>query len=283
MEFSADGGLLAVECGDASRKGVRRTHVFDTKSGDVVLVGPPRLQIVESGAGPVLAVTDNSELRVWNAVGGELWKRPTEAKRVVCIGPAVLCHLAASHHVEVLELGTGHVIASVPFESKSGVSATLTSDGQRALLRGGPRFDPLFLRGPPAPAWKQWVNRWLPWFLPPPKDWGVAVVETTTGRELFRMKHGEEYEFQLSEDGTTLVGTLRRDPRTAPVPGPAPAVIRVWDVHPGQAWRWAITSGVIVAAGLMLLGYSRQVVFGRETRRLPLHAASYPAIPRSTK
>jgi hypothetical protein len=139
------------------------------------------------------------------------------------------------------------------------------------LLRGGPfdRIPPSKRIAPPLPAWKEWLQRWAPWLLPPAKEWTVAVVETTTGRELFRMRQSDWQEYRLSEDGTTLVGTRRGDPRTSPVPTPAPPIIRVWDVYPGRAWLWAIVSGMMAAAGLVLLRLSWRWLRGK--RRVSPH------------
>src|SRR5207249_933569 len=95
-----------------------------------------------------------------------------------------------------------------------------TPDGRHFVIRGQ------YQRNRPASFWEKWLDEHWPELLHD-MAWGVLVMETTTGRELFRGVNCGKTSATLSADGSTLVTSeaLEDDVRV-------PCLIRVWDVHP---------------------------------------------------
>src|SRR5262249_10619545 len=96
--------------------------------------------------------------------------------------------------------------------------------------------------------WETWLEKYWPELFGDDID-GALVMETATGRELFRVVNRAKASYALSDDGSTLV-------TVDPAPGPDKIVIiRVWDIPPHRARQWAV--GTAAGTGIALLGLNR--------------------------
>lgn len=96
----------------------------------------------------------------------------------------------------------------------------------------------------PEGAFWEWLRDHLPdWCLP--REFFLVVTDTETRRELYRVGIDDSEQILLSEDGSTLVSTYTIDPDST--------TVQIWDVHPHQAWLWAVTWSVATGMGLLLL------------------------------
>jgi hypothetical protein len=113
-------------------------------------------------------------------------------------------------------------------------------------------------------VWEEWLQRrW-------PKLFGdssqiTLVMESATGRELFRTAHNDMAKWLLSDDASTLVIVNF-------VAGDAEdRVVCVWDVSPTRAYLWAI--GAAAGTGVVLLALNRL------TRKFTRRSASIQQAP----
>jgi hypothetical protein len=116
--------------------------------------------------------------------------------------------------------------------------------------------------------WEAWLEkRWPDIFgdhIP-----AVSVLETATGRELFRvLRHGWQARL-LSDDGSTLVtvDALSDEARDG-------FATRIWDVSPTRAYLWAV--GAAAGTGIVLLGLNRARRKWKERQACPRQAPLPP-------
>jgi WD40 repeat protein len=167
--------------------------------------------------------------------GRKLWHK--HGGRVSSKGDTgILLYQDGMNHIEGLDARSGERVWALASEgSLSGGS--YTHDGSHFLAYDEGEREPYF--------WEPWLQRIWPHFIAG-SHCDTLVIETRTGRELFRLRNSGTQEFQLSQDASTLLGKeVVRDAEGSP--------IRVWDVHPRRAWIWAITSALAAGAGLLLL------------------------------
>jgi hypothetical protein len=288
MAFSADGSLLLLRSAPDNRFQSGESHVFNTDTGGIILEGPEQLSLIETPNGPILSLQgrwvpslhEKGEVRVFDTAGNELWKQSYRPGGSMYVGPVVVARRSDQDDVRLLDLRTGRFLAAVEFEQPLSVPIKFCADGRHAVLQGVSDAQQQLRRLPRAalpapaaePAWKQWIQRWAPWLLPPPQDRSAVILETATGRELFRMKYATADEFWLSEDGSTVIVASLAD-RGARALG-VTAVIRVWDVHPGRAWRWAVIAGLGMATSLLVLRWGLRIAKRRRVKQQPHLAAS---------
>src|SRR5262249_12455129 len=113
----------------------------------------------------------------------------------------------------------------------------LTPDGRHCLFLG-------VLQRKREYFWEAWLDKLWPDLFGDNLHCAL-VMESATGRELFRLFKQGRANYILSEDASTLVSV---EPVEIPDYG---CVMRVCDVSPARAWRWAV--GVAAATGLALL------------------------------
>jgi WD40 repeat protein len=163
----------------------------------------------------------------------------------------------------VLDARTGEAKATLPFNfPTANCIPVLTPDGRSFAICGWQqRMRPPFF-------WEAWLEKqWPELFgdgLP-----GVLVVESATGRELFRAVNCGDHGCTLSHDASTLVVVDRHDDSGT-------FVIRAWNVQPTRAWLWAI--GVVLVTGCVCraftLGAAR--IFRRQTTAAAVPSLSTP-------
>jgi WD40 repeat protein len=131
-----------------------------------------------------------------------------------------------------------------------------TSDGKHFVIDGWP------LRNREPYFWETWLEkRWPAWF---GDDAKVAiVVESATGRELFRIRRSWMAS-QLSTDASTLVTLDSTE-------GDEASLIRIWDVQPNRAWTWALSS---VAATVLLCFCLSRLLRALRNRKKTIAAAN---------
>jgi WD40 repeat protein len=229
-----------------SRNGSLCSHICDVPHRD-------RRVLVLTRSTQVFTMFDAGSGRV-------LWVRPcAHAQHFPADGP-VLLQETLDAPLEFLDARTGRRLATAPINIASGrVAPEITPDGRHVLLHGHQwrQREPYF--------WEAWLEkRWPDVFghsIP-----AVSVMETATGRELFRvLRHGWQSRM-LSDDGSTLVtvDALSDEGRDG-------FATRIWDVSPTRAYLWAI--GVAAGTGIALL-FLRRV-----RRKLKARAASTKQAP----
>jgi WD40 repeat protein len=172
--------------------------------------------------------------------GRVLWERPCVLVEPFAADAVTLLRKSYAAYLEFLDARSGVCRITAPIDIASG---QFTPDGRHVLLFGhqSRRREPYF--------WEAWLEeRWPDIFgdrIP-----AMSVMETATGRELFRvLRHGWQW-FALSDDGSTLVTVDAAD-------GDAENrfIVRVWDVSPAKAYLWAI--GAAAGTGIALVGLRR--------------------------
>jgi len=121
---------------------------------------------------------------------------------------------------------------------------TATPDGRHFHLRG------IQTRNRTPFFGEKWLDKWLPQLFGEGRQTDV-IVETATGRELFRLLGRGKRGVWLSDDGSTLV--------TADGESQEDYILRVWDVRPRRAYAWTIG----VAAGAWLAGWALRRLWTR--------------------
>jgi hypothetical protein len=183
--------------------------------------------------------TDNDMFTIFDvATGDVLWSRPVRGLPLFVVGTGLLLYKESlSTPLEWLDPRTGEHRGDGP-KNFSMTFAVPTPDGRHFLLNGwqGQRRELYF--------WERWLEKWLPGEFGDGKE-AIVILESTTGRELFRVVNRGTHSRRLSDDGSILV-TVDLHPTTRD------AVIRVWDMHPRRAWTWAVG----VAAGTWLGAWS---------------------------
>jgi hypothetical protein len=203
------------------------------------------------------------------ATGRILWERPGQMRFAGDTGMA-LHREDSSKPPLLIDARTGAPKATLPPNFYTTVwNVTFTPDGRHFLIRGVQQ------RGRAPYFWEAWLEKLWPDVFGDNLH-GVLVIESATGRELFRSFKRDRLAFTLSEDASTLMSFERVE-----VPGDR-VVIRVYDVLPTRAWRWAI--GVAAGTAVVLFGLRRALrkFKGRaaSTKRTPPPSAG-PAPPSS--
>ena len=195
--------------------------------------------------------------------GRVLWERSGGGPDFFAVDGAIVLHQAfRTSPLEFLDARTGQCIATTPIEVQSwNLAPILTPNRRHFLVIGRQRRDrePYF--------WEAWLEkRWPDIFgdhIP-----AVSVMETATGRELFRvLRHGWQSRL-LSDDGSTLVtvDSLSDEEK-------AGFATCVWDVSPTRAYLWAI--GVAAGTGMALFALNRH---RRKLKARRVHQANAAAV-----
>ena len=242
--FSADGGKLAIWL-DASASGAK-LRMLNAETGAKLWEAPIR----EAHGGEftpdgelfyLYQGNDDATLTVFDAASGDvLWSRPVRGMPGFVPKAGMLLYKEhRSAPLVWLDPRTGEHRASGPANFTMTFPVP-TPDGRHFVLNGwqGEKRELLF--------WERWLEKWLPGEFGDGKD-AVVIMDSTTGRELFRVVNRGAHSRRLSDDGSTLV-TVDLHPTTRD------AVIRVWDVRAGRAWVWTlgVTAGVWLAGWLVL-------------------------------
>jgi WD40 repeat protein len=171
------------------------------------------------------------------ATGRKVWERPDCEWGMHFVGESgILLHNENTLPL-FLDARTGEQKATGPpgFRTSTHVP-TFTIDGQYFVIGGHQE------RGRPPFFWEAWLERHWANLLGEGLE-GALVMESATGRELFRVLDCGRQRSDLSDDAGTLI--------TADVvDNDGTSMIRVWDVAPTKAWLWAV--GTALGAGLVL-------------------------------
>lgn len=188
------------------------------------------------------------------ATGRVLWERRADGTITFPANTGILLlQEDFSGPQRFLDARTGEEKATIPLDfTTANYIPVLTPDGRHFVIGGWQQ------RIREAHFWEAWLEtRWPELFgdgLP-----GVLIMESATGRELFRTVNRGDHAHTLSDDASTLVTVDRLDDN-------GPFVIRAWDVHATKAWLWAI--GVSLGAGCAL-----RLVAWRTARYFSSHKA----------
>jgi WD40 repeat protein len=177
----------------------------------------------------------NSVLTMFDAETGRvLWERPSGGTTYFAGKTGVLMHQEDFTKPQLfLDACTGEERATVPLDfSTANYIPLLTPDGRHFVIGGWQvrQRQPFF--------WEVWLEKHWPEVFGDGRP-GVLVMETATGRELFRLINRGDQKYSLSDDGGTLI--------TVDPSGDGEFVFRAWDVRPTRAWIWAIS--VALGAG----------------------------------
>lgn len=196
------------------------------------------------------------------ASGRVLWEKPTFFNASFAPGTGILlCQDDRETPQQFLNAATGELLATAPVDFRtSNHIPWFTPDGRHFAIGGWSRRvrEPHF--------WETWLEkRWPALFGSDGR--GVSVMESATGRELFRAGNCGEGGNSLADDAGTLVtagATADLD---------EPRVLDVWEVRPGKAWGWAVGAGL--CAGLVWHFGVKRLISALKQRK----PASKSAIP----
>jgi hypothetical protein len=200
-------------------------------------------------------------LRVYDAASGqELWEQPSTGWGTFAGNHVVLNRAADDLPLQILDARTGEVTwTETTRPGNVNVFPILTPDASHFVIEG------VQTRGRNAHFWEKWLDDRWPTLLGEGLP-SVLVVESVTGRELFRVQRGKANDLSpivLSDDGSTLVTVELVDVTTGT------HILRTWDVHPRRAYLWSFTS---VAAGMLLLFVWSRSVRAWRSRKKPSSA-----------
>jgi hypothetical protein len=200
---------------------------------------------------------------MFDAANGQvLWEKPAYGTTRFAMDGAVLLYQEDfAKPVHFLDARSGAIQATIPLNFRTAnYIPMLTRDGRQFVIGGWQmrNREPYF--------WETWLEKYWPELLGDDID-GALVMETATGRELFRVVNRAKESYALSDDGNTLV-------TVDPAPGPEKTVIiRIWDIPPTRAYRWAV--GVTASTGVGLLALR----WAWRRRKAPNPAAIKASIP----
>jgi hypothetical protein len=189
----------------------------------------------------IQGVRKTQTLTMFDAVTGrKLWERPDSGwgTRFVSASGILVSNEELNKPLLFLDARTGEQKAIGPLSfCWSDHAPTFTSDNRHFVIAGHQE------RGRPPFFWEAWLERHWANLLGEGLE-GVLVMESATGRELFRVLDCGRQRSDLSDDAGTLI--------TADGLGDADgtSIIRAWDVAPTRAWLWAV--GTALGAGLVL-------------------------------
>jgi hypothetical protein len=206
---------------------------------------------------------DAATLTMFDAATGQvLWERRAYGTTMFARNTGMLLQQEDfTKSPRFLDARTGEVKATMPLDFLTGYCVPeLTSDGRHFVIGGRQQRtgEPCF--------WEAWLeNRWPELFgngLP-----GALVMESATGRELYRTVNSGDYSYALSHDASTLITVDRWDK------GSSTMAIRVWNVRPTTAWLWAL--GLALGTGCALrLGALRTVRYFSSRKGEPATAVA---------
>jgi len=179
------------------------------------------------------------------ATGDVLWDKPGQPLAPRFLGLDHILHHERGTFPTLLN-GTGQVIAALPLhpirdDNPDAESAILdlnvTPDGRYFAYAG-------WTLHKEHGAWRQWLETWrLRLF--GDDSYGVAVMESATGRELCRVVGAGRQRHLLSDDAGTLV--------TVDGPSSDKLIVRVWDVSAAKAWSWSLATAAAVGCLVLAL------------------------------
>ncbi|GEM_PF-2684231 len=202
--------------------------------------------------------------------GRTIWEKPMWGAVRFAGSTGILLfqdHRIEFRPAELIDVRTGEQTAVVPIHSKDPnptgkgldeVLPRLTQDCRHLLAAG------IQKRSGPPNFLERWLVRWWPEQFDDNVP-AVAVMETTTGRVLFRVLKGAGRTQFLSDDGSTLA--------TVDEPNIQETVIRVWDVQSHRAWTWALTVSALCGLGLWSLRRGVRWLRGRRLAKPKEQAA----------
>lgn len=196
----------------------------------------------------------NSVLTMFDAdTGRVLWEGPASGSTYFAKHTNVLLNQEDfDKPLRFLDARTGALQATVPLNFRTANYIPMQTRDGRHFVIGGWQMrnrEPYF--------WETWLEKYWPELFGDDID-GALVMETATGRELFRVVNRAKESYALSDDGSTLV-------TVDPGPGPEKTVIiRTWDLGATRAWWWA--TGIAASIGLGLLSL-RCLWRGRKARK----------------
>jgi hypothetical protein len=200
------------------------------------------------------------------ATGRVLWQQPGYATTRFAGATGVLLQQEDFNEpFRFLDARTGKANAAIPLDFPTmNYVPVLTADGKHFVIGG-------FQQRAPAPHfWETWLVSWWPEVfangLP-----GVLVMESATGRELFRTVNRGGHSYMLSDDASTLI-------TIDPVDSTGSFAIRAFDVHPTRAWLWTI--GVTLVAGMLV--YLGGVTYRRRRTTFSSHGSPHAPVPART-
>jgi hypothetical protein len=182
------------------------------------------------------------------ATGQVLWKMPGYATtRFAGTTGVLLQQEDFDKPLRFLDARTGKANAAIALDFPTvNYIPVLTADGTHFVIGG-------FQQRTPAPFfWETWLASWWPEVFADGLP-GVLVMESATGRELFRTNNRGDHSYMLSDDASTLI-------TIDPVDSTGSFAIRAFDVHPTRAWLWAF--GVTLVAGMLV--YLGSVTYRRQ-------------------
>jgi WD40 repeat protein len=206
-----------------------------------------------------------SIVTMFDAASGQvLWEKPALGSTYFAMnGDILLYQEDFAKPMHFLDARTGAVQATIPLNFRTAnYIPVLTHDGRHFVIGGWQmrNREPYF--------WETWLEKYWPDLFGDDID-GALVMETATGRELFRVVNRAKDSYALSDDGSTLV-------TVDAAPGPDKSVIiRIWDIPPTRAQRWAV--GVTAATGVGLLAL-RWAWRRRKARKPATPEASVPRL-----
>jgi hypothetical protein len=172
------------------------------------------------------------------STGQVLWKMPGYATtRFAGTSGVLLQQEDFDKPLRFLDARTGKANAAIPLDFPTvNYIPALTADGAHFVIGD-------FQQRTRAPfCWEAWLATWWPELFADGLP-GVLVMESATGRELFRTTNRGDHSYRLSNDASTLV-------TIDPVDRTGSFAIRAFDVHPTRAWLWAF--GVTLVAGMLI-------------------------------
>jgi WD40 repeat protein len=152
--------------------------------------------------------------------GRELWRNDAGGYMSFAGATGVLLHHVGRNSYEGIDARTGKRVWGPMRElSTDVIDISSIGDALHFLLLSQVERQPYF--------WDRWLERIWPEGVGDSHHHAL-IIDKSTGRELFRLRNNRAMGYQLSADGSTLIGQVRVNHQ--------PSTIRVWDVHPRRAW-----------------------------------------------
>lgn len=230
-------------------KNVNRLDVVDIEKRHTVLTMTMESGYHDFSPDDNLLCISSSKQRttVVDLVSGKtVWEKPVHGAVRFAGNTGVLMYLdekVAAKPAELLDARTGErrgvipILARDPSAAGGGLDAALprlTPDARRLLAVGQRQGGRYF--------WEAWLARWWPARFGD-KAPGMVVMDTSTGGVLFQVFTSVGAHQILSHDGATLATVENSSDMRS-------TVIRIWDIHPGRAWTWALAVAMGTGVGL---------------------------------